>query len=769
MNKKTAYLFPGQGSQYRGMGEELFKKYRHLADKADQILGYSIEDLCLNNTDNKLNNTRYTQPALYTVNCLYYIDNTEKQHQIPDVVAGHSLGEYNALYAAGIFDFETGLRLVIKRGELMSLAKNGGMAAVLDISADQIIEILKNDDNYSAIDIANYNDYMQTVIAGPTNILNFAKKDIEKSGGRYIPLNVSAAFHSRYMSDYQDAFKEELQKYNFSVPRIKVYSNVDALPYQQTSVVHNLTSQITSSVMWTDIINNMRKEGVDHFQEIGPGKVLTKLTEKIVAREIKITEPIDINSRGARNNGSKYQGLMNSEKVSMITKEELGSRDFRKDYNLKYSYVTGAMYKGIASKELVVKVAKAGMLAFLGTGGLSINEIERAITFIQRNLGNNTTYGANLLNNLNEPELEERTVDLYLAMGVKHIEAAAYMQNLSIALIKYRIKGLQKRADGVIEATNKIIAKVSRPEVAAAFMSHPPEKLLHKLLAEHKITNAEADMARQVAVADDICVEADSGGHTDMGVAYTLMPAMVLLRDEKMKEFQYSRKINVGAAGGIGTPESAAAAFILGADFILTGSINQCTVESGNSDVVKDLLETMNVQDVAYAPAGDMFEIGAKVQVLRKKIFFPARANKLYDLYMSHNSIEEIDDKTKTQIQNTFFKKSFDDVYRETIDYWSGKSLDVVKKAEENAKFKMALIFKWYFAHSTRLALNGVENEKVDFQVHTGPALGAFNQWVKGTPLASWRNRHVDEIGIMIMEETANLLNRRFQALMLST
>jgi trans-AT polyketide synthase/acyltransferase/oxidoreductase domain-containing protein len=240
------------------------------------------------------------------------------------------------------------------------------------------------------------------------------------------------------------------------------------------------------------------------------------------------------------------------------------------------------------------------------------------------------------------------------------------------------------------------------------------------------------------------------------------MPAMIKLRNEMMEKYKYSKKIHVGAAGGIGTPEAAAAAFILGADFILTGSINQCTVEAGTSDSVKDLLQQMNVQDTDYAPAGDMFELGAKVQVLKKGLFFPARANKLYELYRQYNSLDEIDQKTRTQIQEKYFKRSFESIYEDIKSYYPSHE---VEKAEQNPKHKMALIFRWYFGYSTRLALNGEEESRVDYQVHCGPALGSFNQWVKGTALEDWRKRHVDEIAIKLIRETADLLNQRFAAI----
>lgn len=204
------------------------------------------------------------------------------------------------------------------------------------------------------------------------------------------------------------------------------------------------------------------------------------------------------------------------------------------------------------------------------------------------------------------------------------------------------------------------------------------------------------------------------------------------------------------------------AAFVLGADFILTGSINQCTAEASTSDRVKDLLQQINVQDTVYAPAGDMFESGSKVQVLKKGVFFPARANKLHDLYQRYDSLSDIDQKTLTQIEEKYFKRSIDQVYEDIKSY---QPLKEIEKAERNPKHKMALIFRWYFRYSSDLAIRGSGESKVDYQIHCGPALGAFNQWVKGTELENWRNRHVGEIGEKLMTETAQLLNAKIQSL----
>lgn len=445
------------------------------------------------------------------------------------------------------------------------------------------------------------------------------------------------------------------------------------------------------------------------------------------------------------------------EKDLNITAASLGSPSFKREFNLCYAYAAGGMYMGIAAKELVVKMAKAGMLGFFGSGGLEIKVIEDALLYLKSQLTQGQSFGINFLCN----HLEAPLMELLLKHEIRTIEAAAFIQ-MTPSLVKYRLKGLEPGPDGTILAKNKIIAKISRPEVARLFLSPAPEQIVTRLLEENQITQLQANLSESISMADHLCVEADSGGHTDQGVAYTLMPAMIGVRNEMAGLFPWNKKICIGAAGGIGTPEAAAAAFILGADFILTGSINQCTIESGASDSVKEMLQDINVQDTAYAPAGDMFETGAKVQVLKKGVFFPARANKLYSLYRLFSSLDALDEITKTQLEEKYFKKSFDDVYEEIRQFHPQAQ---ILAADKDPRHKMALVFRWYFGHSTRLALDGDTGRKVDFQVQCGPALGAFNQWVKGTPLEDWRNRHVDDIGIKIMEETAQLLNRRFSCL----
>jgi trans-AT polyketide synthase/acyltransferase/oxidoreductase domain-containing protein len=306
--------------------------------------------------------------------------------------------------------------------------------------------------------------------------------------------------------------------------------------------------------------------------------------------------------------------------------------------------------------------------------------------------------------------------------------------------------------------------------VAEAFMRPPPDKILAKLLDAGKITTNQAAMAKKIPVSIDICVEADSGGHTDGGVAMVLLPSIQRLRDDLQKEYDYPEKIRIGLAGGIGAPQAAASAFVMGADFILTGSINQCTVEAGTSDAVKDLLQGINVQDTDYAPAGDMFEIGAKVQVLKKGVLFPARANKLYNLYGQFESLDQIPPDIIANLEKNYFKKSISQIWEDTKKYLLEKGQAAeISKAENTPRHKMALVFRWYFGFSSRAAFNGNLEDKVNFQIHTGPAMGAFNQWVKGTEMENWRNRHVDQVGEKLMYATARRLLGFFETVKVET
>src|SRR5258706_8564578 len=282
-----AFVFPGQGSQKRGMGQGLFDEvpeYARFEPEVDAILGYSLRKLCLEDAENRLKETQFTQPGLYVVNALHHYK-AVSQGIRPDYVAGHSLGEYNALLAAGVFDFLTGLRLVRKRGELMSQARNGGMGAVIGLNAATIAKVIA-DNGLATLDVANFNTPTQTVVSGPVDDVKRAGPFFEKAGAQmYIPLQVSAAFHSRYMADAASAFKDFLAPMAFAAPAIPVVANATAQPYPASnaseSVKSLLVNQITHSVLWTDSVRFLIRQGVSEFREMGPGNVLTRMVQQI--------------------------------------------------------------------------------------------------------------------------------------------------------------------------------------------------------------------------------------------------------------------------------------------------------------------------------------------------------------------------------------------------------------------------------------------------------------------------------------------------------
>jgi malonyl CoA-acyl carrier protein transacylase len=282
----SAYVFPGQGSQKRGMGGALFDEvpeYAAVEKDVDALMGYSMRELCLQDTGNKLGSTRYTQPSLYVVNALHYYKALQ-DGRVPSYVAGHSLGEYNALLAAGVFDFMTGLELVKHRAELMAETSGGGMAAVIGLTAERLARALR-ECGAVGLEIANYNSEYQTVISGPVAELKRVAPIVERAGATlYLQLPVSAAFHSHYVSSAAQKFDQVLASFSFNSPLVPVMSNVTGQPYPSGDPTQTtralLVKQITHSVMWTHIVRYLLDRGVREFKELGPGNVLTRLIQQ---------------------------------------------------------------------------------------------------------------------------------------------------------------------------------------------------------------------------------------------------------------------------------------------------------------------------------------------------------------------------------------------------------------------------------------------------------------------------------------------------------
>jgi len=419
----------------------------------------------------------------------------------------------------------------------------------------------------------------------------------------------------------------------------------------------------------------------------------------------------------------------------------LGSASFARDHGVRFCYLAGAMANGISSAELVEAMGRAGMLAFFGAAGLGPGPIEDAIDRISTRLGD-MPWGFNLIHSPYESKLEEAVADLYVRRGVNRISASAYM-DLTLPLVRYRLHGIHADPSGRVMTPNRIVAKVSRVEVARKFLAPAPAKMVAELVSRGELTEEQARMAESIPVAQDLTVEADSGGHTDNRPAIALLPTMLALRDRLQAEHGYDVPLRVGAAGGISTPHSVTAAFAMGADYVMTGSVNQACREAGTSDPVRRLLAEAEQADVTMAPAADMFEMGVKLQVLKRGTMFPMRAHRLYDLYRAHAGLEDIPDDERKNLESTIFRASLDEVWTETRRFWEQRDPAHVERAERDPKHRMALVFRWYLGMSSRWANRGEPGREIDYQVWCGPAMGAFNEWVRGSCLEPWEGRRV--------------------------
>lgn len=437
-----------------------------------------------------------------------------------------------------------------------------------------------------------------------------------------------------------------------------------------------------------------------------------------------------------------------------VSFQQLGDPSFCRQFGLKFPYVSGAMAAGIGSEAIVESMAREGMLGFFGAAGLSPQRVNQALDRLSP-LGAGR-YGFNLIHSPNEPELERTITDLYIRRGVMHVEASAFL-DLTPNIVRYRLEGIHRGADGRVVVPRRVMAKVSRVEVAQKFLSPPPARMLEKLVADRAISPEQAQLAMSIPVADDLTAEADSGGHTDNRPLVSLLPTLISLRDRLQNEFRFATPVRVGAAGGIATPASAHAAFAMGAAYVVVGSVHQACVESGTSDVVRKLLAEAGQADCVMCPAADMFEMGVKVQVLKRGTMFAMRATKLYECYRNFKSLDEIPQAERDVMVKTIFQAPLERVWEDTKRYFETRDPSQIERAEHDPKHKMALVFRSYLGQSSRWANTADPMRRLDYQIWCGPAMGAFNEWTHGTFLARAEERQVGVVARNLMFGAAYL------------
>lgn len=443
-------------------------------------------------------------------------------------------------------------------------------------------------------------------------------------------------------------------------------------------------------------------------------------------------------------------------RVPPVYPEWFGDRGFTTAHNTRFPYVVGEMARGIATPAMVVAAAKAGLIGFYGSAGLPLNVVRDGITRIKASLSSTDAgWGANLIHSPQQPGLERAVVDLFLEMNVQRVSASAFM-DLSAEIVRFSARGLRRNGDR-IERSTHVFAKVSRAEVAEKFMSPAPADMLRDLLANGDISVEQAELASRVPVATDITAESDSGGHTDNRPASVLFSSLLETAGRVARKNGFDqRSIRIGLAGGIATPQAVAGAFQMGAAYVVTGSVNQPAAESGLSEQARHMLAQAGIADIMMAPAADMFEQGVDVQVLKRGTLFGLYAKRLHTLYRSGATTDNLSISDRQWFEKRL-GQSLASAWADTSEYLQKNNPKALAQASSDGNHRFALLCRRYLFMASQWARDGNDERKADYQIWCGPAMGAFNDWVKGSCLEPLENRTVKQIAWNLLEGAARI------------
>jgi trans-AT polyketide synthase/acyltransferase/oxidoreductase domain-containing protein len=757
--KPDAVVFAGQGAQRAGMAADFHRRWpaaRRTFEEASEAVGEDLARVCFE-PDERLHRTEYTQPCVLTAEIAIYRVAVAEFGFAPALFGGHSLGEYAALVAAGVLSFVDAVVLVRARAELMAQAVPAGagaMAALLlgDDDSTDVVRIVRA----SGAEVVNLNSPSQLVIGGSKESVERARAALaaELSSVNVVELRVSGPFHSSLMRPAESDFALRLAGI---APRLRadraaaVLSNYTGRFHDQDTLLTNLVRQVAAPVRWID---NMRAlvGRAGRIYEIGPRPVLARFFAALGETVPSLVTAADAERElagylapgGPAAPGELIRSVPPASQPQDAA-QRLGDPGFRHDHGVRLAYAAGGMWDGISSPELVARLGRAGLLGFLGSAGLDLDRVEADIQRVRSMLPGGAPWGVNVTRDPYDPRAAA-LLDLLLRLDVRSIEVSGFVEP-SDDLVRYRLSGLRPGPDGPAVPARRLLAKVSRPDVAARFLDPPPDPVVRRLLDRGLISAAEAALSGTVPMADDVCAEAEPAGPLD---GFSLLPAVLRARAESAGRTP-GRRPRVGLAGGLGSPAAVAAAFTLGADFVLTGSVNLCTAEAGASDAVKDLLATAGPEDFTTAPGTGTVEEGGRVAVLRKGGFAAARSAELYQAYQRHRGgAETLDPALRGRLER-HLGRSFDEV-------WAAIGADpgrwepaVVRRAERDGHARLALLVRWYLVEGRRRAGAGAPADRLDSLIRGGPALGTFNCEVRGTTLADWRRRHVEDVANYLM------------------
>lgn len=608
-----AVVFPGQGSQRPGMGADIFGRFPELVAEADAILGLSIENLCLNNPDARLDKTEFTQPAIFVVSVLRYRD-LSAQAPAPAFVAGHSLGEYMALAVAEVFDFATGLRIVQRRGLLMGEAYGGGLVAILGVDADRVAHLL-SDKGITGVEIANINSPEQVVVGGRKDRLQKLLEACDSQSIRAVPLRVSGAFHTSHMAEAAAKFADFLSEFEFAPPKIPVISNVTGRPHEAGGIGQRLMQQMVKPVLWSQCVETMLEAGVTEFVEIGTPPILMPIIANVrrhvdARRSESAPAPAPAPTRAAKEVPSRY----------------LGENGFCRNFNCARPVISGSLGHGISGTRLVQALAKAGVLSFLDTEGWELEAIDDALAELSANPDTRSRFGVSLRADLEAPDADERLVNLLLRNNVRCIEVSGYPEP-SGALLRYRAESRQNAAHG--DTHNRVIARVGTVDAASAFLLGALPVPKHGKISRHLPEIAQAPWV------DALCIDLQAW-RSNGGAPWSLFLAALEWRDA------YSQRANgapffVGASGTIWGPESVTAPLAMGADFTSAGSIYLLADEACLDEDTKRALRggTGRYEEV---PDWHYPELGTRSWSFVRDRLLSQAAWKLHELYATSNA-----------------------------------------------------------------------------------------------------------------------------------